>query len=306
MMHSSRRRSCRVAWVIAAAGAVFVASGGHAADPLPTFAAGWSDGGSSSRDARREALDELPLERIPAAARQSVERTIRGTTLYRRLPVQSFTCNAALLDFALSHPEAIVDVWRVLGISRLALDPAGPAQWRLADGYGTVGALRLVHHEPRGRGGLFVYHGRGGYSGSLTPKPLSGSCLILVRHEPRPAGDGMERQMVRIDAFLDVEGMGLELVTRTLQPLIVRSAAANLEEICIFMETLSTAAARNPAGIERLVSRLSRTDPADRATFVRITRAAGNAAVRDDDPAVVQAELAARWLPAEGSDSRIR
>lgn len=291
---------------MAAAVAFGASSGGHAADSLPAFAAAWSDGGSSSREARREALDELPLQRMPAATRQAVERTIRATTLYRRLPVQSFACDAALLDFALVHPEAIVDVWRVLGISRLVLDPAGPAQWRLADGYGTVGMLRLVHHERQGRGGLYVYHGRGGYSGSLAPKPLTGNCLILVRHEPQPAGDGTERQTVRIDAFLDVDGMGLELVTRTLQPLIVRSAAANLEEICIFMETLSTAAARNPAGIERLIARLSRTDPADRATFARIARAAGNAAVRDDDPAVVQAELAARWLPAEGIDSRTR
>jgi len=304
MMLSSRRLFFAAA--VAVHLATFAAAGGQAADASLALVAGWSDGGSSSREARRQALDELPLERLSPATRQTVERTLRATTLYRRLPVQTFACDAALIDFALVHPEAIVDVWRVLGISRLALDPAGPAQWRLADGYGTVGALRLVHHERQGRGGLFVYHGRGGYSGSLSPKPLTGSCLILVRHEPRPTADGGECQIVRIDAFLDVDGIGLELVARTLQPLIVRSAAANFEEICIFMETLSTAAARNPAGIERLISRLPRTDPADRATFARIARAAGHSAVRDDDPDVVQAELAARWLPADELDTRTR
>jgi len=305
-MHSSLFHRSRTAVVAVHAAAMLVAAAGGGAAAAPALPTAWTDGGSSTREARREAVELLPLARMPAASRKAVERTLHAATLYRRLPVQTFACDAALLDFALIHPEAIVDVWRVLGISRLTLDPAGPAQWRLSDGYGTVGALRLLHHERLGRGGLFVYHGRGGYSGSLAPKPLSGSCLILVHHEPHPAADGTERQSVRIDAFLDVDGMGLELVARTLQPLIVRSAAANLEEICIFMETLSAAAARNPAGIERLIARLPRTDPADRATFARLARAAGNAAVRDDDPAVVQAELAARWLPADDIDARTR
>ena len=272
--------------------------------PAASLVAAWNDGGSSSREARREAIESLPLGRMNDPARRTVEKALRETTLYRRLPVQTFTCDRALLEFALAHPEAIVDVWRVLGISRLSLDPAGPQQWRLSDGYGTVGALRLVHREQRGSGGLLVFHGRGGYSGTLAPKPLTGGCLILVRHRPGPPGaDGHLRQTVQIDAFLDVDGMGLELVTRTLQPLIVRSAAMNLQEVCLFMESLSAAAARNPAGVVRLTERLARTDPSHRETFASIARTAGANAGRAVDPEAVHAELAARWLPAEDIDT---
>lgn len=272
--------------------------------PAAQLIAAWNDGGSSSREARQRATEALPLDQMAAPARQTVERALRQTTLYRRLPVQTITCDTAILDFALLHPDAIVDIWRVLGISRLSLDPAGPQQWRLSDGYGTVGSLRLVHRERQGRGGLLVYHGRGGYSGSLTPKPLSGSCLIVARHHPEPpAADGRSRQTVQIDAFLDVDGMGLELVTRTLQPLIVRSAAMNLAEVCIFMETLSTAAERNPNGVVRLTDRLSRTDPEHRATFAGIARAAGRNAGRPGDPEAVQTELAARWLSTDELDT---
>ena len=271
--------------------------------PAASVVAAWNDGGSSSREARRQAIDSLPLGRMTDPARRTVEKALRETTLYRRLPVQTFACDRALLEFALAHPEVIVDVWRVLGISRLSLDPAGPQQWRLSDGYGTVGALRLVHHERRGSGGLLVFHGRGGYSGTLAPKPLTGGCLILVRHQPETAAaDGCDQQTVQIDCFLDVDGMGLELVTRTLQPLIVRSAAMNLGEVCLFMESLSGAAARNPAGVVRLTERLTRTDPAHRETFAGIARTAGANAGRAD-PEAVQTELAARWLPAEDVDT---
>ena len=284
--------------------ATIVAGQAPAAESAAGFIAAWNDGGSSSREARRQAIDSLPLRSMPGPARLAVEQALRETTLYRRLPVQTFACDPALLEFALAHPEAIVDVWRVLGISRLSLDPAGPQQWRLSDGYGTVGALRLVHREPHGQGGLLVFQGRGGYSGTLATKPLTGGCLILVRHHPEPPkADGRARQTVQIDAFLDVDGVGLELVARTLQPLIVRSAAMNLEEVCIFMQSLSAAAERNPAGVIRLAQRLSRTDPADRETFAGIARAAGSGAGHGGDPETVQTELAARWLPAEEIDA---
>jgi hypothetical protein len=267
----------------------------------------FSDGGSSSREARRQAIEALPLKQMTEPQRRAVEQALRSTTLYRKLPVQTLTCDTDLFEFALDNPESIVDMWRVLGISRLVLDPAGPAQWRLADGYGTVGMLRLLHHARRGQQGTLVFHGRGAYSGPLAPKPLSGTCLLVVQHEPvAPAADGRQRQQIRIDAFLDVDGVGLEIVTRSLQPLIVRSAASNLHEICLFMSTLSEAAVENPEGIVHLASRLTRTDPEDRQSLAKIARAAGKnsplAAATPADAERLQTELAARWLSTDELD----
>jgi hypothetical protein len=273
-----------------------------------------SDSGSSSREARRRALEAMPLDRIAEPQRKAIEPCLRAATLYRRLPVETVTCDADLLDFALAKPEAIVDIWRVLGISRLTLDPVGPRQWRLSDGYGTVGVLRLVHQERQGRGGLLVFHGRGAYTGPLSPKNLTGSCVLLVRYGPAmPAVDGRQRQIVQIDTFLDMDGVGLEIVTRTLQPLIVRSAASNLHEICLFMSTLSDSARTNPEGVAQLAGRLQQTDAADRQTLATIARraaqpAAGRPQTARIDAADVaavdrlQTELAARWLSTDELD----
>jgi hypothetical protein len=256
----------------------------------------------------------MPLDRIAEPQRKAIEPCLRAATLYRRLPVETVTCDADLLDFALAKPEAIVDIWRVLGISRLTLDPVGPRQWRLSDGYGTVGVLRLVHQERQGRGGLLVFHGRGAYTGPLSPKNLTGSCVLLVRHGPAmPAVDGRQRQIVQIDTFLDMDGVGLEIVTRTLQPLIVRSAASNLHEICLFMSTLSDSARTNPEGVAQLAGRLQQTDAADRQTLATIARraaqpAAGRPQTARIDAADVaavdrlQTELAARWLSTDELD----
>jgi hypothetical protein len=263
-----------------------------------------ADAGSSSRDVRKRAEDAVPLARMGAEERAIAEQAIARTTLYRRLPAASVACDAALIDFVLQKPEALVDVWRVLGISRLALDPTGPARWRLSDGYGTVGTVRLLHQERHDRGGLYVFHGRGAYEGPLAPRQLTGSCLVVVRHTTGPlAAGGRPRQTVHLDAFLDVDGIGLEIVTRTLQPLIVRSAATNLHEISLFMTQFAAAAARNPAAVARIAERMTRTDPADRRTLVVLAsgRDGGTVAAATRTPAAedVQAELAARWMPAE-------
>ena len=261
----------------------------------------FGDGGSSGRDARKSASKAMPLDGMAEADRRAAEKILRNPTLYRRLPVESFTCNRALLDFSLAHPEIVVDIWRVLGISKVALDPTAPGQWRMSDGWGTEGTLRLLHHERTAEGGTMVLLGQGGYSGSLSPQPLSGSCLLLVRYRPTGAADdGAARHAMQVDAFLDADGVGLEIVTRTLQPLIVRSSASNLQEICQFMASLSAAAAENPEGVARLSGRLTNIEPADRQTFAALARNAGSGGITVDPIAAekLPAKLASRWIPA--------
>jgi hypothetical protein len=116
--------------------------------------------------------------------------------------------------------------------------------------------------------------------------------------------------MVQIDTFLDVDGVGLEIVTRTLQPLIVRSAASNLHEICLFVSTLSDSARSNPEGVALLAARLTQTQPADRQALAAIARRSARNAAGDRLPAAVdvaavgrlESELASRWLSADELD----
>jgi len=103
--------------------------------------------------------------------------------------------------------------------------------------------------------------------------------------------------------------VGLEIVTRTLQPLIVRSSASNLHEICQFMASLSAAASENPEGVARLSGRLTNIDPADRQTFAALARDAVTGGIAVDPIAAekLPAKLASRWIPARQLEAeRIR
>jgi len=259
------------------------------------------DVAAGGRTACSRAIDELPLGQLAAQDRQTVEHFRRSTTIHRRLPAETIRCQRSLLEFILAKPEALVDIWRVLGISRVSLDPAGAGRWQLADGYGTTGTVRLLHHGRTGTGGLLVLHGEGGYCGPLAPKNLTGSCLVVIRHEATATDDGRPAQRIELEAFLDVDGIGLEIVTRTLQPLITRSAASNVHEICLFVSQFAAAADRNPRGVARLADRMPRTGPADRRLLVALACGGNAAGPALGEPAGerVREELAARWLPAD-------
>jgi hypothetical protein len=99
--------------------------------------------------------------------------------------------------------------------------------------------------------------------------------------------------------------MGLEIVTRSLQPLIVHSAASNLHEISLFMSQFAAAAVRNPAAVSRIADRMTRSTPADRTTLVALAsgRQAATAAVQGPGAEQVQAELAARWMTTDQLDA---
>jgi len=268
---------------------------------------GQGETGPSARELRRRAIADLPLERMPGSHRAEIESFVRSTTIYRRLPEASIACHDDLLAFLLDKPEALVDVWRTLEISRLALDPVAPGAWQLADGYGTTGLVRILHRERDASGGLLVFHGRGAYTGTLCPKRLTGSCLVVIRHR-RDGVDlsGTPRHLVSIDAFLDADGLGLELVTRTLQPLIVHSAAANLREVALFVTQFAAAGDRNPAGVARLTERMVRTPAEDRRRLANLAGGGspgGGSAEGGEADEMFQTELAARWLSTEQLDA---
>jgi len=304
----ARIAAALAAGIVCACGLTSAARASEANVPRGGLPAALGDLGASGRESCRRAIDSLPLERMQPQNRQLVEQYRTSTTLHRRLPAETVRCDRAFVEFVLDKPETLVDVWRVLGISRVSLDPAGPGTWRLSDGYGTTGFVRLLHRERTADGGLLVFHGHGGYAGPLSPRELSGSCLLVVRHAPAPAEVGKPACQIEIEAFLHVDGLGLEVVTRTLKPLIVHSAAANVHEISLFVSQFARAAARNPAGVARLAERMPRTEPADRRTLVAVAsgRSGTPPARLPADADEVHEELAARWLPSESLDATRR
>jgi hypothetical protein len=70
-----------------------------------------------------------------------------------------------------------------------------------------------------------------------------------------------------LDAFVDLDNVGAEILAKTLHPLIGKTADHNLTETVRFIGQLSRASELNGPGVERLAAKLTNVDPAVRQTF---------------------------------------
>lgn len=92
-----------------------------------------------------------------------------------------------------------------------------------------------------------------------------------------------------LDVFVKVENVGVDLLAKTLSPLLGKSADSNFVESAAFLGKLSQAAEQNGPGVQRLAEHLERVDPAVRRQFGELAVAISHrAALREVDPLAME------------------
>src|SRR3954451_1136038 len=226
---------------------------------------------TSSRAARDEAIRAIPWKSMSPAGRQTAQTIINNTSIYRRLPTRIIDCDPELFTFLLQHPEVVIDVWRVMGISQVALDKAPNGTYHGTDGAGTTGTVRyLFSNWGDGAHNIAVVYADGAYQGPPFPTALKAQSIMLVRSGAVRETNGRHYVTVQIDSFVRIEQLGVEIVARTVQPWIAKTADQNFIETLTFVSNFSRTAEKNPQGMQRLANRLDTLDPPTRAQLVKL------------------------------------
>jgi hypothetical protein len=227
-----------------------VRAGGEDLDLRPT----------SSHTARQEAAQAVPLEKLHPDDRRLAETIIHNASLYRRLPTKIVACDPRLFSLFMQHPQAVVNLWEVMGISKVRMAQIDNNAYQAHDGNGTHGTVRMLEcvcdDNAQNRA---VVLASGTYQGSGITGPVEADCLALVRSGSVRDRHGTAFVTARIDVFIYLPQVGVDLVARTLQPLLVRVADRNFIQTMDFVSSFSEAAAKNPRGIERLAAHLEQT-----------------------------------------------
>jgi hypothetical protein len=259
---------------------------------------------STSRVARDEAVQLIPMDKLSREMRSRVTSVINNTSIYRRLPTQSIDCDPELFEFLVHNPEVVVDIWRVMGITSMTLDRKSSEAFHASDGQGTTGNVEFAYRSPE----LHVVYSEGMYDGPMYPVKLRGECVMVMKTACVREPNGRPHVVNRLDAFLRIDNIGVELIARTLQPLLGKTADHNFAETSSFVGTLSHTAETNPAGVGRLAQRLPHIDPQTRDKFAELAEhvadnAAAQSALADSSPkpGPVLPTSARRHLPAEES-----
>jgi hypothetical protein len=221
---------------------------------------------STSRDDRVEAMREIPYDQLTAEARERIKKVVDSPSMFRRMPVNVVDCDPKMYRFLVRYPEVVVNIWQLMGITKVDTTRVGPFLINASDGVGTVTNIELVY----GSQDTHVLYCEGHYEGPLFRKPLTGRCVLLLRSGYQQTEQQDWQITSRMDVFLQVDNMAVDAVTRTLHPLLGKSADLNFVQSTEFLERISTTTEENGPGMRRLAERLDKVQPEIRQEFAEL------------------------------------
>jgi hypothetical protein len=225
--------------------------------------------GTSSREARESAIQRIPFGQLTNEASARLRSVIDNASYFRRMPTETVECDQEMYAFLVRHPEVVVNIWEVMGVTKVSLQRLGPYQLRGNDGAGTSSNMDLVF----GNDSLHIYHANGAYQGNLWPRELSGKCVVLLHNRPASGKSGDARMVTSMDVFMKLDNVGADLVVKTLGPLVGKTADYNFSECASFFAQISQTAQQNPFGLQQLAKKLNNVEPRVRDQFVATTLA---------------------------------
>jgi len=210
---------------------------------------------------------------------------LSNVSIYRRLPIRMVSCDPDLYLFLVRHPDTVVNIWEILGVSQIQLRQVDIDTFHVAESEGTSATLEYLYHSNE----LQIVYGKWTYTGPLLARRVTGSCLAILKTGYRKDSDGKYYITSRLDGFVSVDSGGGELLARALQPLVVKNADNNFIQTVAFLGSMSKTAEVNLGGVQRLAARLSHVQPETRQQLSEVAasvarRAAAIKAAKRDEP----------------------
>jgi len=250
---------------------------------------------TTSPEARQSALASIPYAQLESASRAKCDKVLANVTVFRRLPVRVIECDPQLYLFLIRHPDVVVNIWEVLGVSQLHVRQVGPGSYSVVDVAGTRGSLEVLYASDE----LHVACGEGCYEGPLSVRPARASFLLILRSGYLRDTEGRCYITSRLDCFLNVEPGATEFVTKVLQPIVGKIADINFVQSVGFLGSLSRTAELSHRSVERLSTKLKYVRPETREELAAMAERLGTRHEAD-----AEATMDASAEPAVGRGRR--
>ena len=251
-----RFRLIMVMYLVACVLSPFTSSG---SDPKPE--------GSSSSESRQLALRQVPLHLLNESAKHKLLPVLEDPSIFRRMPSQTIECDPELFAFLVRHPEVIVNIWDIMGVTNVSVDRTSQFTFKGQDGAGTACQAELIY----GSDDVHIYFGNGSYDGTMVGRELKGRCVCILHGRPVRQPTGQLVMIGQMDIFLKLDNIGVDLIARTLSPFVGKTADYNFIESAKFVSQISRVAERNPQAIVQLASKMNKLQPAIRDEFIQVT-----------------------------------
>ena len=236
--------------------------------------------GSSSKSLRKQTVKSLPLNELTPQTRDKINAVVLKPSIYRRLPVTSIEADPDHFRFLVRYPEVVVNIWQLMGVTKMDTERTGPFTISSNDGAGTISSIELVY----GTDNLHIFYGTGTYEGPILKRKLTGNCVLVLRSESQTGPDGKPTQTSQLDVFLKVENATAGLIAKTIQPIVGTTADHNFVESLKFIQRLDNTTQKNGPGVEQMSTRLD-IDPNVRQKYAKVIDQVFQRAINASAPA---------------------
>lgn len=214
---------------------------------------------------RQEAETSIPWEKLTPEANEKLQTVVANPSVFHRSPIQKTTCDHKVYRHLIRYPELVVNMWELMGVSKLRMDRKEDYLINIDDSYGTQSQLELVY----GNKDLHIFYAEGAYKGSIIPTISNGKVvLILETKNTQEAGKPVISH--RLNMFIQFDKSTNQFVVKTLQGLFLKIVDMNFAETTKFIGQINEIIQDNPDGMKRLSGRLTRVQKPIREQFDKL------------------------------------
>jgi len=222
---------------------------------------------TTSRAARENAIQSIPFEKLTRAGQVKATWVLRNTSVFRRMPIRLIQCDPELYLFLVRHPDVVVNIWEVMGISHITMRQISADRYQVNDDIGTIGGLEFLYRS----NDTHIFYVDGTYKGSLFKQEIRGRGLLILKTGFLKEPDGRTYITSRLDAFMNIEPGTVEFLTKTFQPAVGKVADGNFTQTAGFIACLQRTVEANNRGVQRLAGKLTKVAPELRQEFAELS-----------------------------------
>jgi hypothetical protein len=193
---------------------------------------------------------QVPLEEIPAGARDKVRAVLEHPTLSTHGQPEYFSGQPTMYYWLLDHPDRAATAWKRLGAKVADISDRGNGRFGWSDDQGSDLHWDTVYHGPQMR----VWHAEGKVRpGALMPLAPVQAVIVLHCAEGRDS-DGKATLRHQIEMVLHTDSRAMALAARVFGASAPRAAEQYVSQVEMFFSALTWYLDQHPDKAEALLA----------------------------------------------------
>jgi hypothetical protein len=198
----------------------------------------------------------IPLNEIPAGAREKVRAVAEQPTLVTHGPTEAFACQPIVYRWLLDHPDQTVRLWHMLGAKCTEIQRLEDNQFCYKDAQGTKVTWGVALDNGRQR----VWYAEGQVKAGLLLPVVQVQAVLVDNYCEGSDGNGQPAMRHQMDLFIKTDSGAIALAARLLGASGPRMAEQYVGQIEMFFAAMSWYLDQHPDRAEAMFQELQRQE----------------------------------------------